>query len=109
MKKNLSLLTVAVIALLTLNLSSLAQEKEVTISGDGKCGKCALKETKTCQNVIEVTKDGKKETYYLVHNDLSKKFHEHLCTTTAKVKATGTSKKVDGKLEFTATKIDLVK
>ena len=30
------------------------------------CAKCALKETKTCQNAVIVTKDGKKETYYLV-------------------------------------------
>ena len=42
-------------------------DKKVTIKGDGMCAKCALKETKTCQNAVIVTKDGKKTTYYLVH------------------------------------------
>jgi len=82
---------------------------EITIKGEGKCGKCGLKETEKCQNVVEVTKDGKKTKYYFVQNDVSKKFHENVCQATAKVKATGTAKKVDGKMEFTATKIELDK
>ena len=48
-------------------------DKKVTIEGEGMCAKCALKETKTCQNAVIVTKDGKKETYYLVHEGVSKK------------------------------------
>ena len=52
--------------------------KEVTITGEGKCGKCMLKETATCQNVIEVQKGTKKQLYYLVQNDVSKNFHQNL-------------------------------
>ena len=51
------------------------KDKKVTIEGEGMCAKCALKETKTCQNAVIVTKDGKKETYYLVHEGVSKKSH----------------------------------
>lgn len=85
------------------------KDKEITITGDAKCGKCALKETEKCQNVIQVEKDGKKTTYYLVENDVSKKFHENVCKETKKATATGTSKKVEGKLQFTATKVELAK
>ena len=51
------------------------KDKKVTIEGEGMCAKCALKETKTCQNAVIVTKDGKKTTYYLVHEGVSKKSH----------------------------------
>jgi len=97
--------------MLALAVPALADDKgkELTITGDAKCGKCALKETAKCQNVIEVEKDGKKTTYYLAENDASKKFHKEVCSETKKTTATGTCKKVDGKLEFTATKIELAK
>jgi hypothetical protein len=95
---------------LTASLSTaFAADKEVTLTGDGKCGKCALKETKECQNVVQVEKDGKKVTYYLEPNDVSKKFHSEICTETKKVKVTGTVKEVDGKQRLTAKKIELVK
>src|ERR1041385_5103323 len=80
-----------------------------TITGDGKCGKCALKETKECQNTVQVKEGDKTVTYYLVQNDVSKEFHEHICKGAKKVKATGTVKEVDGKKQLTATKIELVK
>lgn len=81
----------------------------VTIKGEGKCGKCELKETDKCQNVVEVEKDGKKVKYFFTDNQISKDFHKNLCKGTAKVKATGEAKKVDGKMQFTATKIELDK
>ena len=86
-----------------------AEDKAETITGEGKCGKCALKETEKCQNVIQVEKDGKKTTYYLTHNKVSKDFHDNLCKETKKVTATGTVKEVDGKKVLTVTKIELAK
>jgi len=86
--------------------------KKVTISGDGMCAKCALKETKTCQNVVIETKDGKKTTYYIVHDAVAKKAHSRdgFCQATKddpiKVKVTGTCVKKDDKLELTAEKIE---
>ena len=84
-----------------------ADTDTVTITGDCKCGKCALHETAKCQNVIQAEKDGKMVNYYLTANDVSKSFHDNVCKETKKVTATGTVKEVDGKLQFTATKIDL--
>src|SRR5213592_4734829 len=89
--------------------ASLAVDNEKTIMGEGQCAKCALHETKSCQNAITVDENGKKVTYYLTHNKVSKDFHEHICKTTAKVKATGTVSEAHGKLELTTTKIELVK
>ena len=95
---------------LTASLSTaFAADKEITLTGEGKCGKCALKETKDCQNVVQVEKAGKKITYYLEQNDVAKKFHPEICTATKKVKVTGTVKEVDGKQRLTAKKIELVK
>ena len=59
--------------------------------------------------MIQVKKGDKTETYYLVQNAVSKEFHENICKESKKVKATGTVKKVDGKLELTVSKIELVK
>ena len=85
------------------------EAKEVTIKGEGKCGKCAMKETASCQNVVVVEKGKRKGTYYLVQNDVSKAFHDNICKGPQQVKATGTIKTVDGKNEFTASKIEVVK
>src|ERR1041385_7521072 len=108
------ILTLLAITSLCLVQASQGAEKEAktktkTVIGTGLCGKCSLKETESCQNVIQVEKSGKKTSYYLVQNDVSKKFHEKICKAPAKVKATGTVKKVDGKNEFTATDIQLSK
>jgi len=93
----------------SLALATPALAKEVTITGEAKCAKCALKESDKCQNVIQVEKKHKTVTYYLVQNDVSKKFHEEICKQAKKVTATGTVKTVDGKKELTPTKIELAK
>ena len=90
----------------TLTLTALGADKDVTITGDGQCAKCSLKETDKCQSAIK-TADGK--TYYLADNKVSKDFHDEICKDTKKVTATGTVKEVDGKMELTASKIALVK
>lgn len=98
---------------LVLMLSSanlvLAYDKEITIEGEGKCAKCALKETKECQNAIVVTEDGKATTYYLEANKVAKDYHKNVCTKTTKTKATGTVEEKDGKKILTASKIEAVK
>jgi hypothetical protein len=69
-----------------------------------------LKETDKCQTVIQVEgKNGKTVKYYLADNDVSKAFHENVCTEAKKVTATGTVKKVEGKNELTVSKIALAK
>jgi len=103
MKTMFKLITVAVLALgLT---AARAADKEVTLTGEGKCAKCALKKTDTCQNVVEVKDGDKTKTYYLT-GDVSKAFHKNLCSETAKVKVTGAASDKDGKLELAVTKIE---
>ncbi len=82
--------------------------KEQTISGEAKCAKCALKESDKCQTVIQAeNKKGKMVTYYLADNEVAKNFHDNVCSGPKKVTATGTVKKVDGKQQLTASKIEL--
>jgi RecG-like helicase len=110
MKRITTTLVASALAMLLLaSVSTAFAAKEITITGEGKCAKCALKESDKCQNVIQVEKDGKTTSYYLAQNDVSKDFHENICKESKKVTATGTAKKVDGKMEFTATKIEVAK
>ena len=108
---SLRLAGVAGIMMLALALPVVAadKDKEVTITGEAKCAKCALHETDKCQTVIQVEEKGKTVTYYLTANDVSKPFHEKVCQEAKKVKAVGTVTKKDGKLELAVTKIDIVK
>ncbi len=105
------LLALAVCGTLTmaLGISRADDGKKVTIEGDAVCAKCALHETKACQNTITVDKDGAKKTYYLENNEFFKHAHSELGVCTAKkdkpvkVKATGTVEEKDGKLVLTPT------
>ncbi len=111
-KASLIFIGTAGLLLLALATPTIAADKskERTITGEAKCAKCMLKETDKCQTVIQVeNKKGKTVTYYLADNDVSKAFHENVCKEAKKVTATGTVKKVDGKQEFTVSKIELAK
>ena len=84
-------------------------DQEKTVTGDGMCAMCVLHQGTECQTVIQVKEGDKLVTYYLVNNDVSKSFHKNVCMKRAKVTATGTVKEVDGKMQLTASKIELVK
>ncbi len=77
----------------------------VTITGEGKCAKCALKETDKCETVIQVEEGGKTTTYYLAPNKAAKDYHKTVCTTTTKTTATGEVKEENGKKTLTATEV----
>lgn len=111
MKKITSSLIAGIAALTVLAsaVPSFAEDKEVTLTGEGKCAKCALHETEKCQTVIQTTEDGKTVNYYVAQNDVAKKFHKTVCQDSAKVTAKGTVKEVDGKKEFTAASIEVAK
>jgi azurin len=114
MKKSMLFLTVGAGLLLAVSTSRLLaaddSSKEVTITGTMVCGKCVLHETKSCQNVVQVTQDGKTINYYLKQNDVSKDAHKPICGGgSEKVTVTGTVKEKDGKEFMTPTKIDEVK
>jgi hypothetical protein len=107
--KKLLVIAFAVAGISVFAADAKEKDKAIDIKGEGKCAKCALKEKDACQNVVVVEKAGKKTTYYFVNNEISKGFHKNVCSGPAKVKATGTCKEVSGKMEFTATKIELDK
>ena len=113
MKKTSVLLSaIAGLVLLAYATPSLAADsgksKEMTITGEAKCAKCMMHEGDKCQTVIQAeNKKGKMVNYYVADNDVSKAFHENVCKEAKKVTATGTVKTVDGKKEFTASKIEL--
>jgi hypothetical protein len=97
--------------LFALAAPAFAEDKEVTVTGEGKCAKCLLKEGDKCQTVIETKEEGKTVKYYVAANDVSKKFddNDYVCKEAKKVTATGTVKEVDGKKVLTASKIELAK
>jgi RecG-like helicase len=98
-----------VVGLTMMGALKVSAGNEKTVTGEGKCAKCTLKETDTCQNVVQVKEGDKTVTYYLVRNDVSKTFHEDLCKETKKITVTGTVKEVDGKQQLTPSKIELAK
>jgi len=100
----------ALLAALTITASTALAAGEVTITGNMVCGKCTLHETETCQNVVQVTEDGKTVNYYLKENEVSKAEHAAICKGgSEKVTVTGKVKEKDGKKTLTATKIEVVK
>ena len=91
------------------SLSVLAAE-EKTITGQATCAKCALKESKSCQNVVTVTEDGKKVNYYMKKNKVADDNHAKagFCKSEKKVKVTGDVTEKDGKKFIDAKKIEVV-
>jgi hypothetical protein len=96
------LLGMAVLLVLVANAS--AEDKEVTLKGTILCGKCELKETKDCANVIRVDEDGKEVVYYFKDNGKKEKYHKKICTEPKKGSVTGTVSEKDGKKYITPKK-----
>ena len=81
--------------------------EEKTVTGEGQCAKCSLNLTKGCQNAIVADEDGKKVTYLLTHNAVSKAFHKNICKAVKKITATGEVKEEKAKMILTPTKIEV--
>lgn len=99
----------AAAALLATNMAMAEEAKEVTLKGEGKCAKCALKESADCADVVQVEKEGKKTTYYIAKNDASKGFHKNVCSDTVKMTAVGKVEEKDGKKWIVASKLEVDK
>jgi hypothetical protein len=105
MRKFLPMLAVALVFSAALVIA--AEVK--TITGEAVCAKCALGESKTCQNTVTTTEGGKKVTYYLAKNKYFGPAHKGLGICTAqtgsgpKVKVTGDVEEKDGKMTLTPT------
>lgn len=81
----------------------------VTITGDGACAKCQLKQGKACEATVTAVEGGKKVTYYLRENDASKEISKQLCSDRKQLKVSGTVQTVDGRFELTPTRVEIVK
>ena len=85
--------------------------KEVKLTGTLVCGKCGLKEAKTCTNVLQVKEDGKTVNYWLVDKGNGEEYHEGVCGDgkVEKVTVIGTVGEKDGKKTVKPTKVELPK
>ncbi len=82
--------------------------KEVTLKGTMVCGKCTLKETDKCTNVLRVKENGKTVNYYIKDEGNKASYHKPICPAGKKQEATvtGTVTEKDGKKWITASKVD---
>lgn len=113
MRKLLPMLSVAVLFAAAGLFVQAEEGKKVDIKGMAQCAKCALKEAKSCQDVVVVKEGDKEIKYYLVHDAVAKKAHgPHFCQAPKgagpTVKVVGICEEKDGKLTVTASKIDAV-
>ncbi len=109
MKKHLMTSLVVTGLALALQMGALAADEEKTITGEGACAKCVLKQAEACDLTVTAEESGKKVTYHLAKNDVTKQQGKKLCAEKSKVKVTGTVKTVNGKQELTPIKIEEVK
>jgi len=80
MKKNLMTALLLSAWSLALPATVFADDQARTITGDGQCAKCVLKENRLLPEHHHLDQDGKKVTYYLTHNKVSKELGNQLCT-----------------------------
>ena len=108
MKRRIALTTGLLgLFLFSLAAPAFADDKEVTVTGEGKCAACLLKEGDKHQTVIETKEEGKTVKYYVADNEVAKKFN--VCHEAKKLTVTGTVQEVDGKKVLTASKIEPAK
>ncbi len=113
MKTALAMLSgVAILFALTLTVKAEEKGKEVKLTGKLVCGKCALKETDACSNVLQVKDGDKTVNYYLKDDGKKADYHKNFCTAGKAGKAatvTGTVTEKDGKKWISNPKVDFAK
>lgn len=99
----LTILTTVSLAAGSLSFAQAGEEFELgktkdlkIIAGSGMCAKCELGKADSCQNAVQVEKEGKKITYLMAKNDVAKDFHGKICQSTKKVAAVGKVEEKDG-------------
>ena len=86
-------------------------KKEVKVTGALVCGKCNLKETAKCSNVLRVKEGDKVVNYYLTDKGNGETYHEGVCggDKVENVTVTGAVTEKDGKKSVKPTKVELPK
>ena len=88
------------------------EKKETKLTGTLVCAACALNETKTCVNALQVKGEGKAVvTYYLTDKGNREAFHHEVCGggKLEGVTVYGTVGEKDGKKTITPTKLEVPK
>jgi hypothetical protein len=88
-----------------------APPKEVKLTGTLVCGKCSLKATPKCSNVLQVKEGDKVVNYFLDDKGNAETYHEGVCggDKVEGVMVVGTVTEKDGKKWVKPTKVDLKK
>jgi hypothetical protein len=91
--------------------ASAEDKKEVKLTGTLMCGKCSLKLTPKCSNVLQVKEGDKVVNYFLDDSGNKEPYHEPVCGDgkVEGVVVVGTVSEKDGKKYVKATKVDLPK
>lgn len=86
-------------------------KKEVKLTGNLVCGKCSLKATPKCSNVLQVTEGDKTVNYFLDDQGNKETYHEGVCggDKVEGVTVTGTVSEKDGKKWVKPTKVETKK
>jgi len=86
-----------------------ADDKEKTLKGVMLCGKCTLKETKECANVLQVKEGDKLVNYFLDDKGRGEPYHKAICPPDSKKDATvvGIVGEKDGKKTIKPSKVDV--
>jgi hypothetical protein len=85
-----------------------AKAAEETKTGTLTCGKCTLKETDACSNVLQVKEGDKTVNYYIKDKGKTEDYHGKVCPANTKKEATvtGTIEEKDGKKWITNAKVE---
>ena len=91
--------------------ASAEDKKEVKLTGTLVCGKCGLKQTPKCSNVLQVKEGDKLVNYFLDDKGNGETYHEGVCggDKVENVAVTGTVTEKDGKKWIKPTKVEAKK
>ena len=92
---------------LAVDLTPETGPKVVTIKGRATCLNHGLKEDDYCKTVLIAEKNGVPTKYYVVQNEVGKKFHPEICADAKPTKITGLLRKVLDRWELTPQRITL--
>src|SRR5262249_15418776 len=109
MRKALAMVA-ALAVVLTLTFAVKADDKkEVTLKGKMVCGKCTLKETDACSNVLQVKEKDKTVNYFIKDTGNKETYHKGGGNPNSSQEATvpGTVTEKDGKKWITASKVEV--
>ena len=86
-------------------------KKEVKLTGTLVCGKCGLKQTPKCSNVLQVKEGDKTVNYFLDDQGNKEAYHEGVCggEKVEGVTVTGAATEKDGKKYIKPTKVETKK